>query len=111
MKKINWAWIALLACLTISSTMLAKEATFKGNISDSMCGLKHMMPNLSDKDCTVACVKHGAKYVLADEAQKKVYELDNQTKAAQFPGAAVVVKGELEKDGKTIHVVSIEAAK
>lgn len=102
---------ALVAGLLCSMTLFAKDTTFTGKISDSMCGLTHMMPNTSDKDCTIACIKEGATYVLADQANKTVYNLDDQKKAAAFPGASVVITGTLEKDGKTIHVTSIEAAK
>ena len=97
--------------LSLATAVFAKDATFTGKIGDSMCGLKHMMPHLSDKQCTEACVSKGAKYILADETHKKVYALSDQQKPKAFAGEAVVVKGSLEKDGKTIDVVSIEAAK
>jgi uncharacterized protein DUF5818 len=85
-----------------------KEQTFTGNISDSMCGLKHMMPG-RDKACTEACVKEGSKYVLADSAHQKVYQLSDQTKPKDFAGQKVKVTGSLK--GDTISVDSIEAAK
>jgi len=44
--------------------------SFTGKIGDSMCGAKHMMPGESDKDCTLDCVKHGAKYILVDSKGK-----------------------------------------
>ncbi len=111
MKRGIQALLILAGSLVFSLTLMAKVATFTGNISDSMCNLHHMMTNVSAKDCTESCVKQGAKYVLADETHKKVYQLDNQTLPAKFPGANVVVKGEIEKDGSTIHVISITAAK
>lgn len=82
--------------------------TFVGNISDSMCGVKHMMPG-GDKACTVECVKGGSKYVLADSATGNVYELTDQKKPAEFAGQKVKVTGTL-KD-KVITETSIEAAK
>lgn len=82
--------------------------TFTGNISDSMCGLKHMMPG-GDKACTIECVKGGSKYVLADPASGKVYELSDQKKPEAFAGEKVKVTGTLK--GKVITVTSIEAAK
>lgn len=82
--------------------------TFVGTISDSMCGVKHMMPG-GDKACTVECVKGGSKYVLADPATGNVYELTDQKKPAEFAGQKVKVSGTLE--GKVIAVTSIEAAK
>ncbi|MBZ5562074.1 MAG: hypothetical protein LAP13_06600 [Acidobacteriia bacterium] len=81
--------------------------TFVGEISDSMCGLKHMMPG-GAKACTDECVKAGAKYVLADQAAKKVYGLSDQEKPKQFSGGKVKVTGTLS--GDTIQVTSITAA-
>lgn len=84
------------------------QTVFKGSISDSMCGLKHMMPG-GDKACTVACIKEGSTYVLADPAANKVYKLSNQALASRFPGQNVVVRGRLR--GDTIVTYRIELAK
>jgi ATP/ADP translocase len=113
MNRRNLTLVAVVVAFTLlfATALFAKDATFTGKIGDSMCGLKHMMPDLTDKQCTEACVSKGAKYILADETHKKVYELSDQQKPKAFAGQAVVVKGSLEKDGKTIHVASIEAAK
>lgn len=99
--------ILLSAGITLASPKDSGK-TFVGNISDSMCGLKHMMPG-GDKACTVECVKGGSKYVLADPASGKVYELSDQKKPAEFAGEKVTVTGTLK--GKVITVTSIEAAK
>jgi len=95
------------AGLSVASARVA-SMTFTGTISDSMCGLKHMMPG-GDKACTLACVKQGATYVLADTAHNKVYKLSDQKKAAQYPGEKVEVAGAL--NGDTIVVKSIGPAK
>jgi hypothetical protein len=86
-----------------------KQQTFVGSISDDMCGLKHMMPGQSDKDCTLECVKAGSKFVLADTAKNKVYQLSDQEKPKAFAGEKVKVTGTLQ--GDTIQVTSIVAAK
>ncbi len=83
------------------------STTFVGEISDSMCGLKHMMPG-GAKACTDECVQNGAKYVLADQAAKKVYKLSDQEKPKQFSGQKVKVTGTLK--GDTIQVTSIAGA-
>lgn len=112
MKKRTLLSLALIVVVSLASVavLTAKDTTFKGKISDAMCGLKHSMAGASDKDCTLQCVKGGSKFVLADVANKKVYELDDQTKPREFAGASVVITGSLQKDGKTIHVSSIAAA-
>jgi len=101
-----------------------KAKTFTGEIMDSQCskmGSHEMMlkkEGMADKDpndpmakkmCTVNCVKMGGKYVLSDAANKKVYQLDDQTKPEQFAGAPVRVKGTLDKNTQTIHVTDIQA--
>jgi hypothetical protein len=78
-----------------------------GEISDSMCGLKHMMPG-GAKACTLECVKSGAKLVLADQAAGKVYKLTDQEKSREYAGQTVKVRGTLK--GDTITVTSVEAA-
>jgi uncharacterized protein YhbP (UPF0306 family) len=65
---------------------------------------------MTAKECTAACVQHGAKYALFDAASKTTYQLDDQTKPAQFAGAKVSVMGTLDAPTKTIHVTSIKAA-
>lgn len=110
MKTSKLLLLGVILTFALSLVTFAKDATFTGKISDSMCGLKHGMPGLTDKQCTEACVSKGSKYVLADETNQKVYDLDSQVKAKPFPGEAVVVKGTLKNDGKTIHVLSIEQA-
>lgn len=110
MRKLTWLGFAFLvmAGLGFASPKAAGPKTFIGDISDSMCGLKHMMPG-GDKACTEECVKGGAKYVLADQAHKKVYQLSDQGKAKDFAGAKVKVTGTVK--GDTIEVSSIDAAK
>jgi hypothetical protein len=51
--------------------------------SHEMMEKQHNMPSnaASDKACTVACLKAGAKLVLYDASTKTVYELDDQKKS------------------------------
>jgi hypothetical protein len=100
--------LALGVGLSLATPRKAASRTFVGDISDSMCGLKHMMPG-GAKQCTEECVKNGAKYVLADHAAGKVYKLSDQQKPKQFAGEKVRVTGTLR--GDTILVTSISAAK
>ncbi|MGH9430315.1 MAG: hypothetical protein ACRD3T_02100 [Terriglobia bacterium] len=104
------AFILLMAMPVLAApTPSGPNTTFVGNISDSMCGLKHMMAGKTPKECTDECVKMGAKYVLADEAAHKVYNLTDQGKAKPFAGRKVRVSGTL--NGDTIQVKAITGAK
>src|SRR6516225_8158215 len=101
------AVLVLAAGVSLASPKAGSQ-TFVGSVSDSMCGVKHMMPG-GDKACAEACVKAGAKYVLADAARNKVYNLSDQKKAAAYSGEKVKVTGTL--DGDTIQVTSIAPQK
>jgi hypothetical protein len=100
------AGIAVMA----TGTLFAADQTFTGKISDSRCGVNHNAmqehnKNLTDRACTEACVKGGAKYVLSSGG--KVYQIDNQKDAAlaMYAGDEVTVTGELS--GNTIRAAKI----
>ena len=99
--------LILAASLSLAAPGNNSTKTFVGSIGDSMCGAKHMMPGESDKDCTLGCVKEGAKYILVDPSGK-IYQLSDQKKPGQFAGAKVKVTGTL--NGDTISVTAIVAA-
>ena len=106
----KFAAVLMAFVLTAGMSLAApKQQTFVGNISDAMCGLKHGMEGKSDAECTLGCVKMGSKFVLADTAVQKVYQLSDQKKPEAFAGKKVKVTGTL--NGETIEVSSIEAAK
>lgn len=102
----------------------AKDKTYTGEIMDSQCAAmgSHAMMLKShgmegkandpaaEKMCTLGCVKAGGKFVLFNAASKTVYQLDDQTKPADFAGGKVKVTGTLDKASKTIHVTAIQAA-
>jgi hypothetical protein len=96
-------------------TMFAADQTWTGKVSDSMCGASHKSATehagkkMSDRDCTLACVKeHQAKYVFIQNG--KVLNIANQDAAGleQHAGHTVKVTGTL--DGDTITVSKIEMA-
>ena len=109
MKRFTFSVMGLLLTAGLSLATPGKDAakTFVGSIGDSMCGAKHMMAGESDKDCTLECVKGGAKYILIDPSGK-IYQLSDQKTPEQFAGAKVKVTGTLK--GDTITVTSIVAA-
>ena len=55
--------------------VLAADQTWTGAISDKMCGPNHksMGAKMTDRECTQACAKGGAPYVLVSDG--KVYQL------------------------------------
>lgn len=112
------ATLAALVIFSLAGLAAQKEKTFSGDIMDGACAKagSHaaMMKKAgvkTAKECTLACVKNGSKFVLYNKAHKKIYQLDDQTKPEQFAGEHVTVKGTLDASTNTIHVMDIEAAK
>ena len=94
----------------------AATMTMTGMISDSMCGASHakMMAahkdaKMTDRDCTLGCVKGGAKYVFVSDG--KVYQIANQDLAAlqKEAGESVSLTGNV--NGDTITVSKVAMAK
>jgi hypothetical protein len=100
----------LLAGMT--SLALAADKTWTGQISDSMCGTSHAKmitadpsSKMTDADCTLACVKTGAKFVFA--TGRKVYDISNQDEADLMKGAGRTVRLTGSRNGNTITVSKI----
>jgi hypothetical protein len=105
--------IAVIASVLGSIAANAADQNWTGKISDSMCGAKHNTSaehggkKMSDRDCTLACVKdHSAKYVFVSGG--KVYNVANQDLAALQEHAGHTVKLTGEMSGDTITVSKIE---
>jgi hypothetical protein len=84
--------------------------TLAGRISDSLCKAKHEeaaegQGKMPDRDCTLACVRGGSKYVLV--ADGKVYQIANQTfgDLATHAGHTVRITGELKGDAITVATI------
>jgi hypothetical protein len=107
MKRFGLYLLTLVLTAGISLAAPGDSKSFVGSIGDSMCGAKHGMPGASDKDCTLGCIKEGAKYILVDPSGK-IYQLSDQKTPEKFAGAKVKVTGTLS--GDTITVASMEGA-
>src|SRR5436305_13982137 len=104
--KIRFAAGAVLT-LCAAALTLGADGSWTGYISDSACGVKGAKEDQAE--CTTKCVKeHGAKYVFVNDADKKVYAIDDQDKVAAHAGHHVTVKGKVE--GDTLKLSSIEMA-
>ena len=95
------------AILFAAALAMAADSSMTGWISDSQCGAKGA--NAKARECTIKCVKeHGAKYVFVNDADHKVYAIDDQDKVADHAGHHVTVKGSVE--GDSLKLDSIEMA-
>ena len=61
------------------------------------------------RECTIDCVRFGARYVLYVPAMLTSYGLDDQRKPEVFAGDRVEVTGILDKSTHMIHVIEIHA--
>ena len=109
----RWQKFNLIAVLSIAvmiTVAASKTQTFTGEVSDSMCGAKHMMENKAD--CTRACISKGSSYALV--VGDKVYKLNTSDKSAldqlnTLAGEQAKVSG--TADGDTIEVSKVTPAK
>ena len=104
--------VAILAIATFVPVALAagKAATLTGEVSDSMCGAKHMMEG-SAAECARACVHKGSNYALV--VGDKVYTLESKDKAVldqldKLAGNQAKVSGTVDAD--TVAVKSVAPA-
>ncbi len=101
---------ALTITLMAAGLTWAADGTWTGYISDSHCGAKGAVADEKHADCATKCVKeNGAKYVFVNDADKKVYAIDDQDKVAAHAGHHVTVKGSV--NGDTLKLSSIGMAK
>lgn len=104
--------LAFLMMIMLSAAALAAEKTWTGKISDSMCGASHKSAmehggaKMTERDCTLACIKKGGKYVFVSKG--KVYNIENQDFASLEEHAGHTVKLTGEMTGTTIKVSRIE---
>lgn len=114
--------LATLLMMLLPFSVTGATKTWTGKIGDSMCGATHKMVKEheqkgeisktvtkadKERECTLACVKAGGKYILA--SQGKVFEISNQDFAGlqEHAGHTVKLTGDLDADGKTIKVSAI----
>ncbi|HUS05242.1 MAG TPA: hypothetical protein VMZ52_03030 [Bryobacteraceae bacterium] len=105
--------VSLIALFVLWSGSMFAAQTWTGKISDSDCGAKHMSgaehggKAMSDRDCTIACVKKGGKYVFVSKG--KVHPIKNQDFAGleQHAGHTVKLTGDMQAQGD-INVTGIQ---
>src|SRR5258708_38576667 len=99
--------LSSLCCLglfvALASFASAADKTRTGQISDSMCGISHAKmtsahAGMTDRDCALACVKGGGKYVFVTDGQ--VYKIANQELSLlqTHAGHTVQLTGDMKDD-------------
>jgi uncharacterized protein DUF5818 len=99
--------MAIGVILFTAALAMAADGTWTGWITDDKCGVKAAHDGA--RDCTIKCVKEGAKYVFVNDGDKKIYTIDAQDKVADHAGHHVKVTGTVE--GDTLKLSAIDMAK
>jgi hypothetical protein len=101
----------VLGALAAATSSCAAEQSLTGYLSDAHCGGTHEWdehgPPLTERECTLMCVKRGAAFVLVSDG--RVYTIENQDHPdlAAHAGDMVRVTGRVQ-DG-TVRVSRLEA--
>jgi len=111
MKKSIAFVVAFAALLAAGSAWAQKQASYTGIVTANQIasgfsvGFWEKKLNChGEQDCAERLVKSGGKYVLV--TSKGVFELSDQTKAAQFVARQVTVTGQVSN--KTIEVAEMQ---
>ncbi|MDP9269180.1 MAG: DUF5818 domain-containing protein [Acidobacteriota bacterium] len=82
------------------------STTVTGWISDDKCGAKGA--NAGADACTKKCIEKGAKAVMVNDADGKVWAIENADAIKGHEGHHVTVTGHLDTAKKSIHVASLK---
>ena len=100
------------ALFVLAGVPRAAEQTWKGQITDSLCGAKHEeaaegQGKMPDRDCTLACVRGGSKFALLVDG--KVFQIANQEleDLKTHAGHMVTVTGELKGQSITVSKIAM----
>jgi hypothetical protein len=116
--------VAWTICLAVSA--MCSEQTWTGQISDSQCGAVHTVAMMEKhakergakilgktdaaRECTLACVSDGGKYVFVSEG--KIYEIENQGHAGlpEYAGQTVNLTGSvMSATSNALRITSLTA--
>ena len=96
------------AALLTGTSVIAADGSWTGYITDNKCGAA--AAHEGAVECTVKCIKEGAKYVFVTDGDKRVYTIEDQDKVAAHAGHHVKVKGTIEGDNLKVESVEMAAA-
>lgn len=98
--------LATLAALWVCSANLALAGEWVGWLADQKCAEAGKAASDKHAACARKCVEAGEDIVFVNEADGKVYEIDDFDKAEPHVGKKVTVAGDLDED--FIEVESIK---
>jgi len=113
-KKISSLSIAtLLLCFAVGFLAAQTQRTYSGRVTASQIASTGSLGTWEKRlnchgeaECARQLVRAGGKWVLV--TSKGVYQLSDQTKAAQFAAMRVTVSGTFDNPKKTIEVADVQ---
>lgn len=106
--------LLFVAAVALAAPAAVQAETWRGTITDSMCGAKHSAEKHGEKaadhkTCVERCVANGGEYVLV--AKDKVFKISNQKfeDLKKHAGHEVMLSGDIKDE--TITVTRIELPK
>ena len=91
----------------LSGEPARKVLTFRGEISDKLCGLSHPKLMGDARQCTLDCVRAGSRFVLADREKGLVLDLLGKTIPEELAGKQVQVLGIWFKKRNAVRIYTI----
>ncbi|HYN09783.1 MAG TPA: hypothetical protein VES67_20540 [Vicinamibacterales bacterium] len=109
MRTLKVALTAVVFAIIATPLAQTSEQTWTGKISDKMCGVSHvgMGENVTDRECTLKCVKGGSPYVFV--VDKKVLAVANQKFEGleTHAGHTVLLTGQLKDSTITVSKIAM----
>lgn len=102
--------LVVLALFALLVPALASADSWTGWITDDQCGAKGKGNNADHAACARKCLEQGAKLVFLNNADQKLYSLDNQKLAEEHLGHEVVVTGTAADGGIKVESISMPKA-
>jgi len=110
-------WLLLLGILLLAGQPADEVVDgWRGRISDSMCGAKHQPMEgvpMTDRECTLATVRGGSKFVFVLDENDEVYQIANQDHKdlVTYAGERVKLSGTRHEHTLTVSRLKKPAAK
>ena len=104
MKKLLIVLLMLTLVLVLAA--VAKDTSVNGWVTDAKCGAKGA--SAAHEACAKKCLGAGEKVAFVPDGTQDVLIVDNPDSLKGHEGHHVTVKGEINKDQKTIHVDSVK---
>jgi cytochrome c-type biogenesis protein CcmH/NrfF len=107
------AWLVRVDAQPAAASVEQKVDGWIGRISDSACGARHEpmegVPEMTPKQCTLATVRGGSKFVYVLDENDKVYQIANQDHPdlVTYAGDPVALTGRVK--GNVITVTKLAA--